>query len=172
MNTELTNSPALVPQAPPRSRRFAAMMYEGVLLFGPVFVADYAFDSLTQSRSGLTLLSVRQIFLFIIIGLYFTICWKRSGQTLPMKAWNIRLVSDTGGPLSTAKMLLRYGLMWVLPLITFLMIKGLFYLTGWPGTLILFVLAPFTNLIPTWFTQGQQFLHDRFAGNALIEVNR
>ena len=172
MNATSKDFSALVPQAPPRSRRFAAMMYEGVLLFGPVFVADYAFDSLTQSRNGLTLLSVRQIFLFIVIGLYFLTCWKRSGQTLPMKAWNIRLVTSASGRPSTAQMLLRYALMWILPLITFLTIKGLFYLTGWPGTLILFVLAPFTNLIPTWFTQGQQFLHDRLAGTALIEVNR
>src|SRR3546814_9891763 len=38
-------------------RRFASMMYEGILLFGVIFLASYLFDTLTQSRSGMTLRS-------------------------------------------------------------------------------------------------------------------
>jgi hypothetical protein len=37
---------------PTRLRRFASMMYEGVLLFAVVFLADYLFDTLTQSKHG------------------------------------------------------------------------------------------------------------------------
>jgi len=40
--------PALLPP-PGRLRRFACMMYEGVLLFAVVFLAGYLFDTLTQS---------------------------------------------------------------------------------------------------------------------------
>ncbi|AFK63144.1 hypothetical protein TKWG_15845 [Advenella kashmirensis WT001] len=80
-------------RSPSRLRLFACMMYEAVLLFGVVFFADYIFDTLTQSRSGLTLLGTRQAVLFVAIGLYFVLCWRKHGQTLPMKTWNIRLVS-------------------------------------------------------------------------------
>ena len=81
---------------PTRARRFASMMYEGVLLFAVVFLSDYLFDTLTQSKHGLALRSARQAWLFLAIGGYFLLCWARSGQTLPMKAWHIRLVDASG----------------------------------------------------------------------------
>ncbi|VDL05448.1 hypothetical protein FR5810_02403 [Bordetella pertussis] len=86
---------------PSRLRRFACMMYEGVLLFGVVFIASYLFDTLTQSKHGLMLRDGRQVWLFLVIGLYFVLCWRRRGQTLPMKTWNIRLVDRDGQPPST-----------------------------------------------------------------------
>jgi hypothetical protein len=57
------------------------MMYEGVLLFAVVFLTDYLFDTLTQSKHGLMLRSTRQAWLFLAIGGYFMLCWVRSGQT-------------------------------------------------------------------------------------------
>jgi uncharacterized RDD family membrane protein YckC len=146
------------------------MMYEGVLLFGVVFIAGYAFDTLTQSRHALMLRHARQVCLFFFIGLYFIACWRRSGQTLPMKAWNIRLTDTNGGRPSFAKLAVRYALMWLLPMAATAVIWGLTEMTGWTALLMLSVAAPFTNFIPTWFTQGQQFWHDRLAGTALIEV--
>ena len=49
------------------------MMYEGVLLFAVVFLADYLFDTLTQSKHGLMLRGARQAWLFFAIGVYFLI---------------------------------------------------------------------------------------------------
>src|SRR3546814_18464097 len=57
-------------------RRFASMMYEGILLFGVIFLASYLFDTLTQSRSGMTLRHGRQAVVFIAIGIYFIMCWR------------------------------------------------------------------------------------------------
>jgi len=48
-----TSAPAT--DSPSRLRRFACMMYEGVLLFAVVFLASYLFDTLTQSRHALVL---------------------------------------------------------------------------------------------------------------------
>ena len=154
MKSSLKPVPQLFAQtsAPARSRRFASMMYEGVLLFAVVFLADYLFDTLTQSKHGLMLRSARQAAVFCAIGVYFLVCWVRSGQTLPMKAWHIRLVGLDGTPARLPRLLLRFVLMWVLP------------------TLMLIVAAPFTVLLPTWFTPQQQFLHDLLAGTRLISV--
>jgi uncharacterized RDD family membrane protein YckC len=162
----LSGSP--VPIAPARSRRFASMMYEGVLLFGVVFIAGYAFDTLTQSRHALTLRHARQFWLFLIIGLYFIACWGRSGQTLPMKAWHIRLVDSLGNKPTLRQLITRYVMMWLLPLAGAAIVWGIATLSNWPSVLMLIVCAPFCVFIPTWFTPGQQFLHDLITKTRLI----
>lgn len=170
---DTTASPAQSPRpvpAPPRARRFASMMYEGVLLFGVIFLAGYLFDTLTQSRHALTLRHARQVWLFIAIGTYFILCWRRSGQTLPMKAWDIRLVSARGGALTMRQMLVRYVAMWVLPVGGALAVWALAEAIAWPSVLMLIVAAPFAVFLPTWITADQQFWHDRIAGTCLIST--
>ncbi|KAB0598085.1 RDD family protein [Castellaniella defragrans] len=159
-----------VPAAPPRLRRFACMMYEGVLLFGVVFLAGYLFDTLTQSRSGLALRHGRQAFLFLAIGVYFLACWRRGGQTLPMKTWNIRLTDRGGLPLRGSRMLLRYLLLWPLPLLAALAIAGLSRVTGWASFDLLIVCAPFSIFLWTWIDPQGQFLHDRLLGTELRDL--
>ncbi|ANN66277.1 RDD family protein [Bordetella bronchialis] len=163
------NDTAALP-APPRLRRFACMMYEAVLLFGVVFLADYLFDTLTQSRSGLMLRSARQLWLFLAIGGYFLVCWRRSGQTLPMKTWNIRLVGRDGATPSLARLAWRYVLAWLLPLLAALAVWAIESLTHWPGTLMFIVAAPFAIFIGSWLDPDGQFLHDRWAGTRLVSV--
>ena len=170
-NTNDLSGSTLSPlKAPPRARRFACMMYEGVLLFGVVFLSAYLFDTLTQSKHALTLRHARQLVLFIAIGIYFFLCWKRSGQTLPMKAWDMRLVRVDGQMPRTGQLLFRYGLMWVLPLVAASGVWGLSVLTGWASVDLLIVAAPFVNFIPTFWTPGGQFAHDLVAGTRLIHV--
>jgi len=159
-----------VNSTPSRARRFASMMYEGVLLFAVVFLSDYLFDTLTQSKHGLTLRSARQAWLFLAIGGYFLICWGRSGQTLPMKAWHIQLVDLSGATPSLKHLVLRFVLMWILPLIGAAAVWITSTVTGWPSALALIVAAPFTVFIPTWFSPQQQFLHDLLAGTRLTNV--
>jgi uncharacterized RDD family membrane protein YckC len=159
-----------VPVAPPRLRRFACMMYEGVLLFGVVFVAGYLFDTLTQSRSGLMLRHARQVFLFLVIGVYFLACWRRGGQTLPMKTWNIRLTDRGGRTLQGSRMLVRYLLLWPLPLLTALAISALSHASGWASFDLLIVCAPFSIFLWTWFDPQGQFLHDRLLGTELHDL--
>lgn len=159
-----------VPLAPSRLRRFACMMYEGVLLFGVVFLAGYLFDTLTQSRSGLMLRHSRQVFLFLAMGVYFLACWRRGGQTLPMKTWDIRLTDRGGQPLRGSRMALRYVLLWPLPLLTALLIGALSRAIGWPSLDLLIVAAPFSIFIWTWFDPQRQFLHDRLLGTELHDL--
>lgn len=156
--------------APPRLRRFACMMYEGVLLFGVVFIAGYAFDTLTQSRSGLMFRHARQVFLFLAIGAYFLTCWRRRGQTLPMKTWNIRVTDRGGQPLRGSRLVLRYILLWPLPLITALIISAISKKVGWASIDMFIVFAPFSLFIWTWFDRQGQFLHDRLLGTELHDL--
>src|SRR5690625_3593987 len=124
---------------PSRLRRFACMMYEGVLLFGVVFLADYLFDTLTQSRNALMLRHSRQAILFIAIGIYFIFSWYKRGQTLPMKTWNVRIADSKGNKASLKQLIIRYILIWPIPVAGIALVYALSQYTGYASTNILFV---------------------------------
>ena len=42
-----------------------------------------------------------------VIGGYYVLNWVRSGQTLGMRAWHLRMVADSGKPVRLASALLR-----------------------------------------------------------------
>lgn len=153
-----------------RGKRFAAMMYEGVLLFGVVFTADYLFDTLTQSKHALMFRPGRQVWLFIAIGAYFLLCWHRGGQTLPMRAWHIKLVNDEGLRPSLKQLLVRYLLMWPIPLAGMALIYALVLVTGWPAIYTFAIVTPFLVFIPSWFAPDGQFLHDRLAKTRIVDI--
>ena len=156
--------------SPNRLRRFACMMYEGVLLFGVIFLAAYLFDTLTQSRTGLTFRTGRQVVVFVAIGIYFLACWRYGGQTLPMKTWNVRLIDRDGKTPRFSRLVIRYLLLWVVPLVFAGIIWGLVQLTTYSSIYMLVVFAPFTLFVWTWFDADRQFLHDRLLGTRLISV--
>ncbi|MFA7437010.1 RDD family protein [Castellaniella sp.] len=155
-----------------RRRRFACMIYEGILLFGVVFLAGYLLDTLTQSRHGLMWRPERQIFLFVAIGLYFLVSWRRNGQTLPMKTWGIRLADPNGQTPGFTRLLLRYLLLWPLPLLSAWLVARLSAALQSSAIDMLIVLAPFSLFIWTWFDPRGQFLHDRILGTELLAQPR
>jgi uncharacterized RDD family membrane protein YckC len=82
-------------EAPGIWRRMACWAYEGLLLFGVVFIAGYLFSTLSQTRHALDNRHALQAFVFVIFGIYFVWFWSK-GQTLAMKTWNIRVVDVHG----------------------------------------------------------------------------
>lgn len=100
-------------ETPALARRLASFVYEGVLLFGVVMIAGYLYSTLTQQRHALAGQHGLQAFLFIVLGIYFVWFWSHGGQTVAMKAWHIRLVTQDGGAVSQPRALARYLLSWV-----------------------------------------------------------
>ena len=92
--------------APPLIRRMACWLYEGMLLFGVVFIAGYLFSTLSQTRNAMDNRHLQQAFLFVVFGIYFTWFWAK-GQTLAMKTWDIRVVDAKGQALSQPRALWR-----------------------------------------------------------------
>ncbi|HUH58721.1 MAG TPA: RDD family protein [Candidimonas sp.] len=166
------SSHTTIPLAPSRLRRFASMLYEGILLFGVVFVASYLFDTLTQSRDGLMFRHGRQAIVFMAVGIYFILCWRKGGQTLPMKTWNIRLAERNGATPELPRLMLRYALLWPIPLLAALAVLLASRLTGYSSTDLLIVFAPFSIFIWTWFDPEGQFLHDRLLGTRLVDAKK
>jgi uncharacterized RDD family membrane protein YckC len=166
------------PSAQPREavtpsvrRRLATLMYEGVLLFGVVFLAGYLFSTLTQQRNGLVHHNWLAAWVGLVIGAYFVWFWTHGGQTLPMKTWRLRVVAARdGGRVSVPRAALRYVLswLWFLPPLA---LHPLLRLTV-PQTLV---------VAGIWFVfyaglgrigAGRQFLHDRLAGTKIVAVKR
>jgi uncharacterized RDD family membrane protein YckC len=157
------------PQTPSLLRRMACWLYEGMLIFGVMFIADYLFSTLTQTRHAMDNRHAQQFFLFVVFGIYFVWFWSR-GQTLAMKTWHIRVTDLKGGALSQQRALWRYTLswLWFLPPLAASWIfnievrNSLFLAAGW----ILFW-ALLSRLHPR-----RQFLHDALAGTRLISFHQ
>lgn len=142
-------------------------MYEGMLMFGVVFVAGYLFGTLSQTRNAMDNRHALQAFLFVVFGIYFTWFWSK-GQTLAMKTWHIRLVDRHGAPVSQARALLRYALSWVW-LLPPLAVSAPFGLPGGEIAVITFGWVLVWALLSRFHPQ-RQFWHDAWAGTRLVSV--
>jgi uncharacterized RDD family membrane protein YckC len=153
--------------APGLWRRMAAFLYEGVLLFGVLMIAAYLYSSLTQQRNAMFGRHGLQAFLFVVLGIYFVWFWSHGGQTVAMKAWNLRLVGADGRPVSQPRALARYILswMWFMPALVALDLAGLKG-TGTTATLLLAGIAGYALLAR--LHPERQFLHDVACGTRLI----
>ena len=123
-------------------RRLASMVYEAFLLFAVGFFAAWIFffaSGGADATAGTTR-HLLQLFIVVVFAAYFLWCWLRTGQTLAMKAWKIRLVDVT-----PKKALLRF-------------------------VLALFLVPSLISLVWSLFDPERQFLHDRLAGTRLVSL--
>lgn len=160
-------APAAAFDTPHLARRLACLLYEGVLLFGVVMIAGLLYSSTTQQRHALIGLHGLQAFLFVVLALYFVWFWSRSGQTLAMQTWHIRLLTADGQPLTRTRALCRYLLswLWFLPALAALHFGGI---KGTAPTLAglavgMLVYAGLSRLHPR-----RQYLHDALCGTRLV----
>ena len=90
-------------------RRLGAMIYDTVLAgFSVVIVSSIPavlFQSLTGYRVPDSVMTVGYIFLTY---LFFTWFWTHGGQTLGMRAWKMRVVTDKGEPLNQQQATSRF----------------------------------------------------------------
>ena len=159
---ESSSSPATPPSL---RRRMACWLYEGVLMFGVVWIAGYLFGTLTQTRNALDNRMGLQLFLFVIFGIYFVWFWHK-GQTLAMKTWHLRVVDRAGRAISQKRALLRYVLswLWFLPPLA---LAAPFHLR--PGEIAVLTLGWIVvYALLSRFHRERQFLHDALAGTRLI----
>jgi uncharacterized RDD family membrane protein YckC len=157
------------PSTPSLRRRLACFAYEGVLLFGVLFVSDYLFSSLTQQRHALQQRQAGMAFLFVVLGVYFVWFWSHGGQTLAMKTWHLRVVDADGTPPRSGRALVRYAAAWLWFLPPLAMVAGAgFARLGGGGTLAIVSVwlvgyAALSRVLP-----GRQLPHDVLSGTRLL----
>ena len=150
--------------------RLAATVYEAVLLFGVVFIVSYALLALFQWKYPLPPgpRSVLQALLFLAIGGYFVWCWSRSGQTLALKTWDLRVVGDDGRPPTVPRSIARYVLAWHLWLPGLLWV-ALFH-THVVADLGAFALGYAALLLPAVGDADRRLLHDRWTRTRIVRL--
>ena len=129
---------------PSIKRRLICMVYESLLLLGIAFFTGLLFLGATDANPSGWLRHAFQVYLFLVIGLYFVGSWRRSGQTLAMKTWKLRLAGADGARITLRQAIVRYVCAWPCLLL------------GGIGILY----AP--------FDRERRFLHDRLAGTSIV----
>ena len=85
------------------------MIYDAFLLLGVVFVSFLPVpilpETFRESTMGKLLL---QAYLITILFVFFGWFWTHRGQTLGMRAWRIKVISDDGGDISWGLALKRF----------------------------------------------------------------
>jgi len=144
------------------------MLYEGVILFGIVFIAGYLFGTLTQQRNGLTHHNILMGWIGFVLAVYFVYFWTHGGQTLPMKTWRLKVVDARGAPVSIARAIARYvfAWLWFLPPLA---LHPLLQLSV-PATLVVTTVWIALWAAAVWLDPARQFLHDRLAGTRIVGV--
>ncbi len=85
-------------------------LYEAWFVAGVLILAALPFVRLTHYAIHPEWRHVYQVYLWFVLGVYFTGFWHRHGQTIPMRTWRLGLVDKHGHPPSWAMAWLRYGL--------------------------------------------------------------
>ncbi|MBY0268191.1 MAG: RDD family protein [Burkholderiales bacterium] len=131
---------------PGLGRRLLCLIYEALLLTAVVLFSVAIATGIARLLDIPHPRLLTQIVLLLVCGCYFVLQWMRSGQTLPMKTWRMRIETRDGRPLDAAASLRR------------LILAMLGY--GSAGITILWAL----------FDRDRQFLHDRLAGTRLVTL--
>jgi uncharacterized RDD family membrane protein YckC len=132
-------------------RRLAALLYDSVLLAalliaftsGAVFLNH---RTAVQPETAGAWAYLYRAGLIGLIAAYYLLNWTRSGQTLGMRAWHLRAVSDSGMPMSLRAAVLRF------------LLGALAWAPGALGVLWLY------------FDPEHLALHDRLSGTRIVRV--
>jgi len=82
------------------------MMYDSLLVIAVWMTVSYIFLFFNDQQAVTG--PIYESALFLVTFLFFALFWTRSGQTLGMIAWRLRIESDQGQPLSAKQALLRF----------------------------------------------------------------
>ena len=136
-----------VPARPGLLRRLAALAYDSLLLFALLFAATVPVliatggQAVRPNHPGFT------AYLLAVSYVYFGWCWTRSGQTLGMRAWRIRVCMPDGGLLGWRQSLGRFA------------------------AAIVSIGAGGVGLLWVAFDRDRSSLHDRLSGTVLEMVS-
>lgn len=84
------------------------MFYDSFILFGLLMGATAALLPFNHGQTIPQGTLSYQLYLIVVMYLYFDICWRKGGQTIGMRAWRIRLISTTGRPVTRWQTTLRF----------------------------------------------------------------
>lgn len=157
-------------------RRVGAGCYDALLVGGLLMVSVGVATYLTRpAGTGTTLAAFPHRLLYqavamAVIAAYYGLCWTGRGETLGMKAWRLRLLSEHGALPSWRQVLIRLLLvvpLWLAPLAGLLMFMRHSAAAWMVGAATL----PIAISLAAAWSQGIS-LHDRASATRVVLVPR
>ncbi|KUM03872.1 RDD family protein [Chromobacterium subtsugae] len=153
-------------------RCLASLCYETLVLVAIMLLVGAALTplQLVLGQDSALLHALIQLGVAAALFAYFGYCWTRSGQTVAMKTWHIRLVAADGRLLGWQQALMRFAIAAML----FVGLPVVSYL-GWQRSYgdhpavkwlaLIWWLLPF---LARYYDKDKRHLHDRLAGTRLL----
>jgi len=155
-------------------RRVSCSLYEQLVLLGVLAIAFLVPNLALGMLSGQSLPGwLTFVYLYTVLGIYFVWYWTRSGQTLAMQTWRIKLISTNGNALNRKRACWRYicGSLWIVPCILF---QWIFQFQKWEIIEMMFFTALFIWPLSIYLdpndAPNRQSIPDRMAKTKLIEL--
>ncbi len=158
---------------PSTKRKIAAIIYECVLLFGITFIIALFYAVVVKQNHALYQRLGLQLLVFIILGIYFIICWCISGQTLAMKTWRIQLKTINNKNINYLTAIKRYVLCWVYLLMPTIIV--VYFSTSQTLVKYFFIIFFFNiviNILYMHFSAHKQFIYDKLLGLHIIQLSK
>jgi uncharacterized RDD family membrane protein YckC len=160
--------------APKFWRRVFCILYEQLVLLGVVALTFLVPNLTIGVLFGVSLPSwLTFLYLYLVLGAYFVWYWTKTGQTLAMQTWRVRLIGLGGHHLTRQQAIWRYvaGSLWLLPC---LILQWLFELQKWQIIQMLFAVALFLWPLSIYLHRVspllRQTLPDRLSKTRLVEL--
>ena len=160
--------------APQFWRRVSCTLYEQLVLLGVIALTFLVPNLALGILLGISLPSwLTFLYLYAVLGAYFVWYWTKSGQTLAMQTWRVRIINQNGNALDRRQAFWRYvyGSLWIFPCI---LLQAVLQLQKWQIIEMLFTVALFIWPLSIYLDRTnpltRQSLPDRFAGTKLIEL--
>ena len=167
--TELSTLPA-----PNFWRRVSCCLYEQLVLLGVIALTFLLPNLALGILFGVSLPSwLTFLYLYIVLGIYFVWYWTKSGHTLAMQTWRIRMINLEGDTLSRRQAAWRYfyGSLWLIPCVA---LQWVLHLEKWQIIEMLFTVAlllwPLSIYLDRRIPELRQALPDRLAGTRLVQL--
>ncbi|MDO8962639.1 MAG: RDD family protein [Methylophilus sp.] len=129
-------------------KRIMASVYELLILIALWMLVTWLYVSLLGDATQGAKRILLQALLWGVTGFYFVVCWVKTGQTLAMQAWKMKVVHESGHLLTWREAIQRYVLASILMLAL--------------GLGFLYMLV----------NQRRLFLHDRLLGTQFVFTNK
>ncbi|MDO6681450.1 MULTISPECIES: RDD family protein [unclassified Oceanobacter] len=96
-------------------RRLAALSYDGLVLLALYIVTGFVLVGIATAANdgqppGAFPASVNLSVMFCISFFYFSSSWRRGGQSIGMKAWRLKLITEDAKPVKLSHCMLRTGI--------------------------------------------------------------
>lgn len=90
-------------------RRLGAILYDSLLVLALLFLATIPFVALRAGEAVDPYTLEYQVTIFAVTYVFFVGFWRRSGSTLGMMAWGLRVEMENGQPPTFVKASIRFA---------------------------------------------------------------